>query len=1129
MEKSTDLGLLRLWQETRDAEAFQNLVERYAPLVHRTCLRVLGNRADAEEIAQECFLRLAETPERVRTSLAGFLHHLALGLAKNRVTSDTRRRQREQRAAQNCPRGETAIPAREVTWAEVKRQVDEAIDQLPESMREIVVARYLLQQSLPSIATALGLSERQVRYRAQQGIAKVRARLRDLGLAIAAGAVIAGLARDATAAPTSLLADLGLRSVAGDIVHPVSSMEVRASSKVESAGPLVGLAEGTLVMKKALLAVIPVLLLATGYLWITASNSTAPNQPHSDQANLTHPQTPEVTLHEELRGPAHVLAVRVIWQHSQQAVTGGRIILSADSPNSEPISMEMEADSTWIQIPTGWSTATVALDHPEAYAEPLSVTLPRREKVVVIADTARYLLGEVTSAVSGAPIPDAQLRLFVTPTSPAFDSTTTTSEGEYELAVPAPGEVAVRASAPGFATTRATIRVTERNESILDLSLVPAGSLRFRVLDKSRSPLEGVRIRRSRKAGWDVDKLWSEGEVFTDKDGRATFRDLSQSDPHWLGFTLAGYEDNEYRHGRPLDETSLEQEIVIELRKIPTSQPTRALVGVVSDAQGAPIAGAQIRVRPSTRPPRDAARGFDSGATTQSNELGEYRVEFGDNDEYCVLAIAAAGHSPIVRPRVLSGTLAEPAHCDVRLPDSNWLSGQIVDEDGTAIAGARVKVSAMLYGSADAYPETQSTATTDELGRFHLSDLSPSLGRIEVSPPEGMRAHWRRPEDIAVNTEVKFVLVGVGKIRGRVIDAESGDPIPSFTVRRRPDNWDWETFEPLAFTADDGRFEITDLARHRTWSLRVAAPGYLDSQFLEVEVARDPNPGDELIVELRRGAERRVRVLAAESGTPIAGAKVIFYVPETQIVWQPEWQRVQLHYQELETDPNGHASYLELAQGVLQIRAPGRRRLTLTGDDRNRIASRAEPLEVALPAGEVLRLSYNNDAEGARPWAVLHQLPSQTQLTSSKGNERRTIGSVSFEDRDHASWDDLAPGHYLLEVRLGFTQARRRFELKNSQVLQIDLNADWSGASLHGQLRDQLGNLPGDCEVILRPTTPSPWSEFSAWVSAMNDGRFRFDRLPSGTFTVHAEFPTKVIELGSLTLQGATESSLTLP
>ena len=56
----TDMALVQRWMETQDAEAFHEIVRRHSAMVYATCRRVLGNAADAEDVAQDCFLKLAQ-------------------------------------------------------------------------------------------------------------------------------------------------------------------------------------------------------------------------------------------------------------------------------------------------------------------------------------------------------------------------------------------------------------------------------------------------------------------------------------------------------------------------------------------------------------------------------------------------------------------------------------------------------------------------------------------------------------------------------------------------------------------------------------------------------------------------------------------------------------------------------------------------------------------------------------------------------------------------------------------------------------------------------------------------------------------------------------------------------------
>jgi RNA polymerase sigma factor (sigma-70 family) len=100
---ATDVALLELWIAARDGEAFNELVSRHAGLVHGACRRVLGNVDDAQDVAQDCFLKLARVsspPVEPRQSLAAWLHAVATRAAIDLLRIRSRRRRHERRAAE---------------------------------------------------------------------------------------------------------------------------------------------------------------------------------------------------------------------------------------------------------------------------------------------------------------------------------------------------------------------------------------------------------------------------------------------------------------------------------------------------------------------------------------------------------------------------------------------------------------------------------------------------------------------------------------------------------------------------------------------------------------------------------------------------------------------------------------------------------------------------------------------------------------------------------------------------------------------------------------------------------------------------------------------------------------------
>lgn len=152
------------WAESADgfAGAFTSLFS----LAYRVAYRILGDRGDAEDVAQEALARahvrwraLAERPE-------GWVVRVAANLAIDR----TRRRRRALPTAV-VPVG-TADPA----TAE-RLDLVRALDRLPRRQRQVVVLRYLADRSELDVARELGCSVGTVKSSAARGLQALRRRL----------------------------------------------------------------------------------------------------------------------------------------------------------------------------------------------------------------------------------------------------------------------------------------------------------------------------------------------------------------------------------------------------------------------------------------------------------------------------------------------------------------------------------------------------------------------------------------------------------------------------------------------------------------------------------------------------------------------------------------------------------------------------------------------------------------------------------------------------------------------------------------------------------------------------------------------------------------------------------------
>jgi len=139
---------------------FRELFDRHYPAVcrHLTCL--LGSRAAAEDVAQETFIRLYQTPPREPSNLGGWLARVATNLAFNRLRSENSRCRREVGAglaevASEAGPEEVLLRGEEIA---LTRQV---LELLPERDRACLLLRFS-GMDYAAIARATGIKQSSV-------------------------------------------------------------------------------------------------------------------------------------------------------------------------------------------------------------------------------------------------------------------------------------------------------------------------------------------------------------------------------------------------------------------------------------------------------------------------------------------------------------------------------------------------------------------------------------------------------------------------------------------------------------------------------------------------------------------------------------------------------------------------------------------------------------------------------------------------------------------------------------------------------------------------------------------------------------------------------------------------------
>lgn len=140
---------------------------------------MLGSAAEAEEIAQEVFLRVHRAIGEFRgeARLSTWLYAITSRLCLNRLASGARRRERADEALIDVTPSGDADAADALERGELETALHQAIAGLPEDRRIVVVLRDLEGLSYEEIAAALDLESGTVRSRLHRARMDLKAKL----------------------------------------------------------------------------------------------------------------------------------------------------------------------------------------------------------------------------------------------------------------------------------------------------------------------------------------------------------------------------------------------------------------------------------------------------------------------------------------------------------------------------------------------------------------------------------------------------------------------------------------------------------------------------------------------------------------------------------------------------------------------------------------------------------------------------------------------------------------------------------------------------------------------------------------------------------------------------------------
>ncbi len=302
------------------------------------------------------------------------------------------------------------------------------------------------------------------------------------------------------------------------------------------------------------------------------------------------------------------------------------------------------------------------------------------------------------------------------------------------------------------------------------------------------------------------------------------------------------------------------EDIVIKLGKGGTAR------GVVVTPEDEPVEGANVRGQ-AAGPSVGRGSSYFARQKTTTDEKGEFVFEKVPAGEYLLTASAEDyAQSKRVRVKVTEGE--ETEEIKIVLRSSHFIEGNVIEEDGKPVSGANVwaaparrRVERPIRGRA-------ASAISDADGNFRLTGLV--AGKYIVGAyMKGMQGARKTVEADTSGVQIVLKSRETVTLRGRVVDAETKEPVTHFTLRHQ-----WERRRFIGdFNNPDGQFQIDNLRVGRRYRFYINAQGYVETLSQSVRIPAESEP-PEVVFEIGKGGSVLGTVRLLGSKEPVQGALV---------------------------------------------------------------------------------------------------------------------------------------------------------------------------------------------------------------------------------------------------------------
>ena len=828
-----------------DVAALAEVFDRVAPDLERLARRLSSDRNQAADLVQATFLTAMERPGTFETGRP--LRPWLLGILVHRASAERRMAARPIEPERLSQR-EVEAPLATLGAAEFRSAVARAVDELPESMRQVVAGRVLEERDASELAEELAISQGALRVRLHRGLERLR---RSLPAGLATGFALV------------FMHSRGLARARSEVLR-------RAAQSTAGKGGAAGIGAagaGTAVLSKKLAGGIGALAMVLLAGWFTLdglakSESTQVAReerqplPVSTQVSARD-LTPQPESTREVvptAVPASTSTAKVkakILLESGGPAVGFEVVLDfAKEAQGDPVSLRTGDEGLAVfDIPGG--TRIRSLQVPVTATTPTALkwiwqtTKAGQEIQLELVLSSGWPLSGTVVDQEGRPVPGAMVSGWskTRMTGEPERTVLSDSSGRFHIEHLGPDFV-IEANTPDLACFRGlrgklSAHVAAENLTIV---LAPARRVHGVVYGQDKQPIANAEVVVTNGLNSRTDRdmtlvpgvttfAGSQGQTTTDEKGAYEIGHLAREECS-IEVKHAPYLIQ--RAYRPTGEVS--QDFVLDMGA--------SLRGRVWTSTGQPASGAQVRFWPSWGNVNTV------GPIFTCNESGEFLVTglldaSTHTDTPKALGVMHEGHAVhVLQPIQVSDRSDTPI--EIRLDPERIIAGQVVDESGDPAQGITIRIEGVREVNVGAthagrrstweYHLGRDECTSDEQGNFQLDQLYDGEFLLRASLP----GEERRSVDTKVRSGQTDLLIALDPVamdkvvlEGAVRDALTGKAIPSFTITPMLNG----SGSAHSFNAaTDGQFELTGLTPGPIQVI-VEADGFARTEFIEREYA----------------------------------------------------------------------------------------------------------------------------------------------------------------------------------------------------------------------------------------------------------------------------------------------------